>query len=219
MNRCGAGCVGQVHGVGDDHVGGDVAHGDGILIWIIAAIPDLRSGADDLRDTVPRRHRAAPRSALAHRLLPVLLARLGLPPASVEHDAQGRPRLPHDGLEVSISHTHGAVGAALCQARGVGIDLEPAMRQPLPASRWWLAPGERDGPCEHRLRLWTAKEAVLKARAGTTRRTVVIEPTRDAGFRARRVSPGSDHHGVLAHGWWVSAPDGIRAAIAVAVGS
>jgi 4'-phosphopantetheinyl transferase len=84
----------------------------------------------------------------------------------------GRPRVRVGGESVEASVTHGGdvVGVAVAAGFRVGLDVEP-LEQQLPADleEWVLAPSER--PATHResdrtrslLRLWTRKEALLKA--------------------------------------------------------
>lgn len=80
----------------------------------------------------------------------------------------GRPTLPGTGISVSITHSHDRVGVALTRSGYVGLDVEHAdpavdFRGLLPQV---LSPAERDYPPASEagfLRLWTRKEAVLKA--------------------------------------------------------
>jgi 4'-phosphopantetheinyl transferase len=89
----------------------------------------------------------------------------GKPEAVVD----GRPA----GVAFNLSHTRGAVGVAVAAGEGpVGFDLEPlARRAPLGVARRWFTAEERgwlEGLPEGErgegfLRLWTLKEAFIKA--------------------------------------------------------
>ena len=96
-----------------------------------------------------------------------LLARaLGLPePPRVEKDARGKPFLPDfPGIHISISHTRGAVAAALSELPA-GVDVEPASRL---LHDWFPARFFTDAECfladcpEEVIAVWTRKEALLK---------------------------------------------------------
>jgi 4'-phosphopantetheinyl transferase len=95
------------------------------------------------------------------------------------------------GTGASLSHTRGLVVCALARGAAVGVDAEWLGRrlEPLRLAERFFAPDEasrlRRAPAEARpalfLRLWTAKEAFLKARGegiagGLSRVTVVEEP-------------------------------------------
>lgn len=107
-----------------------------------------------------------------------LAAQLGIVPASalaLGRDDRGRPRLasPHANHDCSWSHSGGGLLLALGEGVRVGADLErirPRPRAQAIAERFFTAPearwlashggGDRDRAF---LRLWCAKEAVLKA--------------------------------------------------------
>ena len=96
-----------------------------------------------------------------------LLARaLGLPePPRVEKDARGKPFLPDfPGIQISISHTRGAVAVALSE-RPAGVDVEPASRTLhdwVPA-RFFTGAERSLADCpEEVIAVWTRKEALLK---------------------------------------------------------
>ncbi len=108
---------------------------------------------------------AAARSQAGSALLEHAMRSTGLTPWVPERDPRGAP-LAHDGWHVSKSHCPEALAAALaCQP--VGVDIEPI--------RWSrVAEWDRVVSDEERAllepfdafaftRLWTAKEAVLKA--------------------------------------------------------
>jgi 4'-phosphopantetheinyl transferase len=112
-------------------------------------------------------------AASAHALLRLLLTECtGLPPAAhvlVRRcarcgGAHGKPLLQSPSLHVSLAYVPGAVAVAVTGAGPVGVDLER-----LPATDFdgfgdvVLAPGETATTPAERARLWTRKEAVLKA--------------------------------------------------------
>ncbi|MGP4031722.1 4'-phosphopantetheinyl transferase family protein [Pseudarthrobacter sp. 1C304] len=138
------------------------------------------------RDALVRFSRAADRLdyAASHALFRLLAARrLGLDPAdaawleirrscatcgSTEH---GKPSI--DGVALSMSRSHGTVMAAAAPAgTSLGADVEQVPNAVFAGfDAFALAPGEQPGS-EHtsaegadagRIRLWVAKEAVLKA--------------------------------------------------------
>lgn len=104
---------------------------------------------------------------------------LGTAPAAVPVDRRcdqcgephGRPRIAGSSVDVSVTHSGTRVGVALSVAGPVGLDLEEVV--PMPGGIAWsmLAPAERaalrrlpeaDRPTGF-LRIWTRKEAALKA--------------------------------------------------------
>ena len=85
----------------------------------------------------------------------------------------GRPELSLAGLDCNWSHSGDRLAVALGEGVRVGIDIEAIRPRPraLELARRYFAPAESDAlaalPAERReaafLRLWCAKEAVLKA--------------------------------------------------------
>jgi malonyl CoA-acyl carrier protein transacylase/phosphopantetheinyl transferase (holo-ACP synthase) len=88
----------------------------------------------------------------------------------VGNDAQGRPwvRGPFEQkLSVSLAHTEGGAVARVAEGRRVGIDLERPERRPDGFTELVLSPEERSllpAGDAWLARVWTAKEAVGKAR-------------------------------------------------------
>jgi 4'-phosphopantetheinyl transferase len=92
-----------------------------------------------------------------------------------EVTSEGRPFLAsafeHTGLHFNLSHTEGLVAMAVCRHARVGIDVEKMHRAPLDVAERYFSAAEiaqlRVLPAEeqsrHFLRLWTLKEAWLKA--------------------------------------------------------
>lgn len=104
----------------------------------------------------------------------VVAAATGGPRASVHiHvDDRGRPCLPvGSGLDINLSHTHGALLVGISTTGPIGVDVEaadrdlqavvPGLCSPEERNRLdWLPPTARQ---DHLVRLWTVKEAVGKS--------------------------------------------------------
>lgn len=74
------------------------------------------------------------------------------------------------GWHLSLSHSHGLSACAVSAAPGLGLDIEPRARHPhwQKVVRRWFTPNEQAwllsaNRCEDFLRVWTLKEAWLKA--------------------------------------------------------
>jgi 4'-phosphopantetheinyl transferase len=137
-----------------------LSRGD-VHLWLLAL-----DGAPD--------HRAV--AASAHALLGRLLARsAGLEHTpSIARTKHGKPYAPTlGGIDFNLSHARDHVLIALAREQPVGVDLERIDRRVEvdELARRFFAPAEADAlsalPEAHRvpafLRLWTCKEAVLKA--------------------------------------------------------
>lgn len=91
----------------------------------------------------------------------------------LHRDARGRPRLPAGMGDIGWSHSHGRLLVAHCRQGRVGVDVEASHRDvdPLRVARRYFAAQETaalhalagDARTHAFLRLWCAKEAVLKA--------------------------------------------------------
>jgi 4'-phosphopantetheinyl transferase len=117
---------------------------------------------------------AEPAEAAARRWL---APRLGLGEADIglTRDAHGRPRLaPDHGADTSWSHSGDGLLLALGRGVVVGVDMEQARPRPralelaqryfAPSEAAWLRGQDGDGARTAAfLRLWCAKEALLKA--------------------------------------------------------
>ena len=109
------------------------------------------------------------------QLRPWLAGRLGvaLQDVALVRDGRGRPRLMHDAADVNWSHSGGLLLVALARDGRVGVDIERERPRPraLQLGRRFFAPAEaawlQGLPHAARghafVRLWCAKEAVLKA--------------------------------------------------------
>ena len=144
------------------------------------------------------RHVGQQDSAVGWRLLTDLAARHHV---CVGRNAEGRP-VADPPVDVSLSHGGGWVAAAAHRHGRIGVDVE-AVRPVSPAlARRCLSAGElswledaADAAARERrfLRLWTAKEAYLKAIGtglGTDPRTVTIDCT----TAAPRLVGREEHH-------------------------
>lgn len=150
----------------------------------------------------------------------------------IERDASGRPHLTGDeqgaahheleGVGLSISHTDDVVAVALALDRAVGIDLEAAARDPLPAGRLWMSWAEQQAVERVGLpaaraqllsRLWTGKEAAVKALGAGLR-----QPLRQLDLVTER--HGWRRDGVPEHGaaltWWRVVADHVLAIATIA---
>jgi 4'-phosphopantetheinyl transferase len=125
-----------------------------------------------IRERIERYRRWADRQAglLGKLLLVEGLRRCGRP-AELERlawDAAGRPFLP-GGTDLNISHSGAYVVCALAHGGRVGIDIEQVRPIPLSDFRTQMTPAQwakiaaPDGGLYPFFRLWTQKEAVVKA--------------------------------------------------------
>ncbi|WP_420488800.1 4'-phosphopantetheinyl transferase family protein [Kribbella italica] len=82
-----------------------------------------------------------------------------------------------EGLHISLTHTTGVAAVAATHAGPVGIDVELRRDFPVEAlSRRWFAPSETTTDPEAFLHLWTAKEAVGKAKGRGLRGSGLSRP-------------------------------------------
>ena len=95
---------------------------------------------------------------------------------AIDYDTRGKAHVRGDALHFNISHSGGALALAVSRAQPLGVDLEHQRRprRVVELARRWFAPHEADAlarlPEAERqtafLRLWTCKEAVVKAEGG-----------------------------------------------------
>ena len=142
-----------------------------------------------------------PRGDDDHALLAALAARLLGRPAAVGHRCpncggtdHGQPQV--DGAFVSLSRAGDRVALAVSLEGPVGIDIETVSRVAASGfddvafterERAEIA-GAADAD-EHRARLWTSKEAVLKARGTGLRTDPRLVDLRDAGVELETSAP------------------------------
>lgn len=126
-----------------------------------------------------REENAQRRHVLAHAALRFLLAsKLKCAPREITFQIgpHGKPALPaerHAALHFNLSHSGELALVALCDAAEVGVDIEHIrpVRDPIALAKRFFTPGEQDelaaAPPEDQIncffRLWTQKEALLKA--------------------------------------------------------
>jgi 4'-phosphopantetheinyl transferase len=184
---------------------------DTAYVWVVPGVRDHR--------------------ATAHRLLVgagTLLLGRSRSAIIVRRAGDGRPVLNDGELQVSVSHCRagGLVAVAASRTRPVGVDVEcrRAVRAAALARRWfepaavdWVQSRPEHLRAEAFLLLWTAKEAVGKARGvglrgGGLRRRMPEPAPGDPGLHSL---PGDD-------ALWVGHPDvrsiSADAVLAVAVG-
>jgi 4'-phosphopantetheinyl transferase len=139
---------------------------DPALTRFLALAPSASDLADEARPSASERSLFFPRRALLRTLV---AACAGVAPADVAigYDPDGAPRvLAPQGFFVSASG-RGALAALACARMPVGVDLEPP--GDAPAVDAILHPRERAAlaasatPALDFLKIWTAKEAYLKA--------------------------------------------------------
>jgi 4'-phosphopantetheinyl transferase len=204
----------------------------GVALWEVPLDvgPAQAEKAERLLDDAERRRAARFRSrelrqryAVAHAALRLLLAEsLGIDPLAVELGTLegGKPALALDrSLDFNLSHCGDLALVAISSCGAVGVDVEcigPVEVGPLasrvctPAERAALASlAPPDRTCAF-LRLWTAKEAYLKARgtglqedpAGLDVVAVLTanEVELPDDYRVHGVDAGPDHAAALALG-------------------
>jgi 4'-phosphopantetheinyl transferase len=128
--------------------------------------PAMRGEVHELRRWQDRQARI-----LGRLLLRAGLARLGLDAGldAWTRDAAGRPRIAGLATDFNISHCAGLALCAIRPAGQVGVDVEPLVLRDPEGLRLGFGPEEwteiqaAADPERTLLRLWTAKEAALKA--------------------------------------------------------
>ncbi|MFB7663089.1 4'-phosphopantetheinyl transferase family protein [Kitasatospora sp. NPDC056138] len=167
-----------------------------------AELVSVLSPAERERRAATVRQQDRDRFTAAAALLRLALgARLGIPPARVPidrtcpdcPDPHGRPRLPGSlGMDCSVARSADQIAVAVSSGRTIGVDVEDVVEQHelddlavtalTPRERAAVARRPRRSRPRAVARLWTAKEAVLKATGDGLRicpGSVEIHATRD----------------------------------------
>lgn len=203
---------------------------DEVQVWLVA---DEGPGADvsDLLavlDAEERQRAAAYRSpddrrryVLAHGALRSLAgAALGVPPGEIRwtRGPHGKPETA--GLRVNLSHSGEYAMVALTAARAVGVDVQQVRpgadavamaRRYFPAyeARYVASAPGAEARAARFARLWSRKEALVKAHGGRLLQALRIPVT-----HPREVPPG-DAWSLAYHLTDLPAPPGYRAALAL----
>jgi 4'-phosphopantetheinyl transferase len=181
--------------------------GDGATVVALALREDhLAPTPRDLQEAPsrdPARRAFLRRRALSRR---VVAARLGVAPESVEigHAPSGAPRIvaPGSSLKISLSGRRDFCAVAMAEAP-IGVDIEPSRAIEPPWSL--LHPNERkalealtgEARADAFLRLWTAKEAYLKALGlGFAREPAMVAIGLDFSILDEETAPT-----ILTRGW------------------
>ncbi|WP_299932427.1 4'-phosphopantetheinyl transferase superfamily protein [uncultured Nocardioides sp.] len=103
--------------------------------------------------------------------------------SSEEH---GKPQFVDSGLDLSLSHTRGGVAVALGTGCEVGVDIERVPAEPWPPEMVRVVVGD-DEPIPfpgQEVRVWTAKESVVKCLA-----VGLMAPVKDLAIAFRPEGP------------------------------
>lgn len=177
-------------------------------IWLIEDLDDLGSFAATARDPGRPHRRALVREVLAETV--------DAPAESLAlaADGFGRPILAHrPEISLSLAHCDGYTLCAIARDRAVGVDLERIdARYPFAEvadrvlaaeerAEWLRQPDSRRR--DMFFRLWTRKEAVLKALGLGLRlapETIDVSGPADNGIAARQISDGKPVSvGIIVH--------------------
>ncbi|MEO3872002.1 4'-phosphopantetheinyl transferase superfamily protein [Nonomuraea sp. B12E4] len=196
---------------------GDSAwRGPGRAAWEELA-PDERARALRTRDPRARARYVAARS----RLRRTLASYLGVEPGAVRlrRGRHGKPELAGDGPRFNLSHSGDVALLAVSATRDVGVDVE-RVRHDMDVVRLahrFFTPGEyalvrgAERPPDAFARLWTRKEACVKALGGTLFQGLAAPIAGGGGTRVV-VKPGG---GGALRVTDLHAPEGFAAAVAV----
>jgi len=193
-----------------------------VEVWLLDIRPEGGTGLEALAQRLPAGERAAAaryghggerRRHVAGRALlrTVLGDRLGRAPEAIAltADGDGKPRLAVAGAEeidFSISHSGDLVAVAVAEGAAVGVDVQRiAPRDVVHLAERWFTPGEATtiraacGPAAMALfhRLWSAKEAWLKAQGAGLRRRPGSFQVRMQGSRGAVEDPACAEGGSI----------------------
>ena len=152
------------------------------------------------------------RYGLAHSALRLILSGyMGVEPRciKVERDRLGKPGVAGSDIRWSLAHAGDYALVAVGRHQPLGVDLEPVRDLPDAAqlTRSCFTPSERahlerTATVDELLRLWTRKEAVLKATGEGLRHRLdqldVLEDTGLHGWRIVEVAPAPGYVGAAA---------------------
>jgi 4'-phosphopantetheinyl transferase len=163
--------------------------------------PEERTRQAAFRQEIDRRQ-----YLLAHTMKRIALSRaLGVPAGALRFaaDARGKPHLTTPARPIGFSLSHGGAAAAVAVAMTseLGVDIE-ALDRPVRPETMQAVMGDAEGAAiralpaprrvEAALRLWTAREAVMKALGLglAMSRTAVAFRLTPSGPEVARVDPG-----------------------------
>ncbi len=192
---------------------------------VVARCQDVLDDSERARAAAFRNQRDRKQYAVAHGALRILAAReLQVTPSALRWDPgpYGKPELadPWSGLSVSLSHSADLVAVAVAAGRAVGIDIQHLVprldvvamsaRFYPPAEAAYVAAGrDASARTERFTRLWSRKEAVVKAAGGR------LWPNLGVAVLGRGVVRCAEPPGAYRVAD-VRAPAGFRAAVALA---
>lgn len=201
--------------------------GRAVRVWLVRE-QEYRPGLAAVLDAGERRRAAAYREEVTRRrwvlshaaLRMVAGAVLGVDPAALAWTVgtHGKPELP--GLHVNLSHSGGLAMVAVCAQGRVGVDVQqivPGLDVLGMAERYFPADeaahvGSGQGSGERFAALWSRKEALVKAAGGRLTQALPV-PVLGRDVVGYYGAAGQVGRYRVAD---VAAPEGYRAAVAVA---
>lgn len=176
-------------------------------------------GRDDIHVWFFPQWLAGQRSAQSPAVRSLLAGYLDAKDVDIDYDARGKAHVRGDILHFNVSHSGEALALAVSRSQPLGVDLEHARRprRALDLARRFFAPDEAkilEGLPESErqiafLRLWTCKEAWVKADGGGIaaglhhatfelgKRGEIAHP-RDRSWQAVPFEPATDFWGAVA---------------------
>lgn len=204
-------------------------------VWIVSADPPAETAAwcrgvldDGEREWAAAlgNQRARQEYEVAHGALRILTAReLGVHPATLHwtRGRHGRPELkpPCDGLSTSLSHSEGLIVVAVAVGRAVGVDIQRFVPSPAAAAlsaryyphaeaEYITAAADLETRADLFTRLWSRKEAVVKAAGGR------LWPHLQMAVQHSDVVCCAEPAGAIYRVADIAAPAGFRASVALA---
>jgi 4'-phosphopantetheinyl transferase len=206
-----------------------VTAGGAVRVWLVRE-QEYRPGLAAVLDADERRRAAAYRHESTRRLFVVSHAalrtitgaELGVEAAALRWTIgpHGKPEVP--GLHVNLSHSGGLAMVAVCAERRVGVDIQqivPGLEVLSMAERYYPAdeaahvgPDSDAGAGERFAMLWARKEALVKAAGGRLTQALPV-PVLGRDVVGYYGAAGRVGRYRLTD---IAAPDGFRAAVALA---